>query len=178
MQWTSAGSGRPRGSRPHRPSRTTSAGWACYVARSSAVGLVEQADEPVSGSLVQQQLVSRAVRPRLNADAQRFSDRIFESCCRCQVVRVQDSSRPPGRRVLVDLRFKAAHGPAAVGCAVRELASSVVVRLSEARVAVALREPPAIDQFDRRSGSSSRRTVWARSLRLRPSRRARSARDT
>ena len=41
-----------------------------------------------SGGSIQQQLVSRAVRPRLNADVQRAADCLFESCCRRDVVGV------------------------------------------------------------------------------------------
>ena len=47
-----------------------------------------------------------------------------------------------------DFGFEVPHGPAHVGGALSELASAVVVGLTEERLAVALRELSAVDQLD------------------------------
>ena len=78
----------------------------------------DQSHEPVPGGLIQQQLISRPVRPRLNADAQRAPDCLFESCCRRDVVGVRGGALPAGLAAARDFGFELADRPIAVDCAV------------------------------------------------------------
>ena len=102
--------------------------------------------------MIQQQLVPAAVRAGLYGDAQRSADGVFEGGCCRDVVGVWGGSRRPGLSAADDFSFEVPDGPIAVGGAVSELPSAVVVGFAEKRLAVALGEPSAVDQLDRLVG--------------------------
>jgi hypothetical protein len=105
-------------------------------------------EEPVYRWLIQQQPIAPLVGPCLYGGSQHSAEALLESCGCCNVIGMWGGPRPVGRRAARDLCFELANGPSAVGGAVRELASAVVVRFGEERLAVALRESPVVDQLD------------------------------
>ena len=68
------------------------------------------------------------------------------------MVGVWGGSRRAGLCAAVISALEVADGPPAVGGALGELASAVVVGFGEQRLAVALCQPPAVDQLDRLVG--------------------------
>jgi hypothetical protein len=113
----------------------------------------EQHEESVPARpLVQQQLVSLSVRARLDANAQRSRHRVFESCGGCDLVGMRGYSPRPRLCVAHELGFEIPDGPAAVGGALSEVTSAVVVRFGEERFAMSFRQSSALDQLDRLIG--------------------------
>lgn len=111
----------------------------------------DRAETARVGAVIKQPLVAAPVSAHLYTEPERTADRVFESFYGCKMVRMYCCPCGTGWGA-GDLGFDVADGPAAVGSAVCELPSAVVVGFSEECFAVALRESPAVDQFDRLIG--------------------------
>lgn len=103
-------------------------------------------DDSGHGGLIEKQLVSAPVSAHLYTEPERTADRVFESFYGCKMVRMYCCPCGTGWGA-GDLGFDVADGPAAVGSAVCELPSAVVVGFSEECFAVALREPCCVGNY-------------------------------